>query len=43
MLCRDVIRNYNSTRLEAPGAAQVAIRSETVKEAMLVTTLSKSL
>lgn len=39
----DFRRNYNSTRLEAPGAAQVAIRSENVKEAMLVTTLSKSL
>lgn len=39
----DAHRDYNSTRLEAPGAVEVAIRSENVKEAILVTTLSKSL
>lgn len=39
----DFRRNYNSMVLEAPGADQVAIRSENVKETMLHTTLSRSL
>jgi len=38
----DFRRNYNTMVLEAPGAQQVAIRSENVKETMLHTTLSRS-
>ncbi|CAE7739682.1 CCNY [Symbiodinium microadriaticum] len=38
----DFRRNYNTMVLQAPGAEQVAIRSENVKETMLHTTLSKS-
>jgi len=38
----DFRRNYNTMVLEAPGAEQVAIRSENVREVMLHTTLSRS-
>lgn len=39
----DLHRHYNAMVTNAPGAQQVAIRSEGVKETMLHTTLSKSL
>jgi hypothetical protein len=35
-------RNYNTMVLDAPGAKKVEMRSETVKEEMLHTTLSRS-